>query len=849
MANLCSEANSSFYVSEEKQYAKETKGGTDREKALLRLMQTVAATANDADSLEDAMQEAVCAVCAHTGWPLGHVYRMAAGGEDHLVPTDIWSLPNEEQFDRFRAVTQETTFALGEGLPGQVAQSGRPAWIRDVTDAPDFTRTQVAENLGVKGAFGVPVRHDGKTVAVLEFLSAEEEEPDEQLLGAMDSIGVQLSRVAERERARKALRQSEERYRRFFEGAQEGIVLSTPEGEILDANPAAQRILGYSRDELLEMTSTDLYVDPAEREEGLQEIADKGALRDYEVRVRRKEGTTIICQLSSTPHRGVGDEVDAYQTFIRDVTDRREAEEKLRQSEQKYRRLFEESQEGIMVTAPDGTIRDVNSAICELSGYTSDELLGTNVAEFYDRSGTQRDIIRRLQKEGALHNYELSARRKNGAKIICRVSATAWRDAAGEIEAVQSFVRDITEEKRIQDALRESEKKFRVLAEKSLVGIAMLQDGRYTYVNPALASILGYTPDELEGQSPELVIHPDDWPAVQERLQKRFEDALQEAHYQARMVTKEGEIHYVEVRGSRIQYQGEPTILGTVMDITEQKQTQEELRRLNKTLEERVEERTEELRRLNETLEERVEKRTEQVRELSFRLTMAEQQERRRISHILHDDLQQRLYGIQMKMTRLRHAAQSKETGQLLETADMVETWIGDAIETTRQLSVDLSPPVLEADGLADVLGWLQTQMKEMYGLDVELEAEHPFYLPDEDQRVLLFQVVRELLFNVVKHAGVDHAAVELADESGQVVIRVSDAGRGFDPDALQPDEGEASFGLTAARERLELFGGYLNIESAPGEGTRAVVRAPLEFYRAGEEPSTGASAESQEGG
>jgi len=136
--------------------------------------------------------------------------------------------------------------------------------------------------------------------------------------------------------------------------------------------------------------------------------------------------------------------------------------------------------------------------------------------------------------------------------------------------------------------------------------------------------------------------------------------------------------------------------------------------------------------------------------------------------------------------------------------------------------------------------------MQKMYGLTVEVEAEHAFYLPDEDHRVFLFQAVRELLFNVVKHAGVAHATVVLADEDGQMVIRVEDEGCGFDPDQIASGD-EVRFGVQSIRERLELFGGRLEIDSAPEEGTCATVFAPLTFYQrkdAPPEPSDGPAEE-----
>jgi signal transduction histidine kinase len=128
----------------------------------------------------------------------------------------------------------------------------------------------------------------------------------------------------------------------------------------------------------------------------------------------------------------------------------------------------------------------------------------------------------------------------------------------------------------------------------------------------------------------------------------------------------------------------------------------------------------------------------------------------------------------------------------------------------------------------ADALNWLISQMKQAYGLKVLLTAEHAFRMPDEDMRVLLFQSIRELLFNTVKHAGTDQAAVDLRSQNGQLVIHVGDEGRGFNvAEAAERAEREGRLGLFGIRERLRLFGGRMEVDSTPGSGTRILIHIP----------------------
>ncbi|MEZ4715061.1 MAG: histidine kinase [Caldilineaceae bacterium] len=215
------------------------------------------------------------------------------------------------------------------------------------------------------------------------------------------------------------------------------------------------------------------------------------------------------------------------------------------------------------------------------------------------------------------------------------------------------------------------------------------------------------------------------------------------------------------LNGRRLNYM--PLILLAITDITERKRAEEELQQMA------------------DTLEEQVQQRTEEVRRLVTELTMSEQAERRRISTILHDDLQQRLYGIQYQLASLREDAQGDKQAAMRAATDAITQSVNAAIATTRSLSVDLSPPVLYDEGLAEAVHWLAAQMKQQHGLKVEVQAQTEEQMLSADLRVLLFQIVRELLFNVVKHAGVTEAVVTLARVDGSIRVEVADQGHGFD--------------------------------------------------------------------
>ncbi len=231
------------------------------------------------------------------------------------------------------------------------------------------------------------------------------------------------------------------------------------------------------------------------------------------------------------------------------------------------------------------------------------------------------------------------------------------------------------------------------------------------------------------------------------------------------------------------------------------------------------------LKALNETLEERVRERTTQVRTLASQLISTEQQVRQRISQVLHEDLQQLLFATQVHVQLVKDdlAAGKKKLspGQVDEVKNMIE----EGLRITRRLSIDLSPPVLQSQNFGESLKWLVHHMRELHGLEVKLTMKKVPEPPGDDMHLLLFQMVREALFNVVKHAGINQAELRAFAQGDDLVVQVIDEGAGFDVAAAL--KANSSYGLRHMRERLRLFGGRMDIESSPGQGTTITIAIP----------------------
>jgi signal transduction histidine kinase len=245
----------------------------------------------------------------------------------------------------------------------------------------------------------------------------------------------------------------------------------------------------------------------------------------------------------------------------------------------------------------------------------------------------------------------------------------------------------------------------------------------------------------------------------------------------------------------------------------ESRAAEEDIRRVNRELEQQLAERTRE-----------VQQRVAQIQRMAVEMTCCEQRERTRLAHVLHDELQQLLVAARMNVALLRRGGNDE---QLSRTIGQLDDLLSQAIAESRSLAVELSPPMLYRDGLAQALKWLAQEMAQRHGLTASVQVEADAEPASETLRAFLFQAVRELLFNVAKHAQADRAHVKMAKAGERLLrIEVSDNGVGFEPGNQKA--GAEGFGLASIQQRLHFLGGYLEIDSAPDKGTRMVMLAPL---------------------
>ncbi|HEX3034112.1 MAG TPA: PAS domain S-box protein [Thermodesulfobacteriota bacterium] len=306
----------------------------EQKNALVELLRVTAVASNEASTTEGAMQTALDEVCAYTNWPIGHVYIIdESSGE--LIPANIWHMKNPAQFETFRKITEETHFAPGIGLPGRILVSGKPTWIIDVTKDENFPRVRQAEDIGIRSAFGFPVLVGKEVVAVLEFFSPEIIDPDKQLLTAMSQIGTQIGRVIERKKAEVALRESEARLRRAEDFSLIMVTHVGLDGRWLKVPQTLCNLLGYTEEELLSGYFKDVtHPDDFEADWGQCQRLIRGEMKSFDLEKRyiRKDGGVVWVYLSCSIVTDTDGKPVQFLTYIRDITQRKRAEEELKKA-------------------------------------------------------------------------------------------------------------------------------------------------------------------------------------------------------------------------------------------------------------------------------------------------------------------------------------------------------------------------------------------------------------------------------------------------------------------------------------------------------------------------------------
>lgn len=417
-------------------------------------------------------------------------------------------------------------------------------------------------------------------------------------------------------------------------------------------------------------------------------------------------------------------------------------------------------------------------------------------------------------------DMEFRSIRPDGDVVWHRARGRAERDPRDHAIRVFGLDLDVTALKRAEAAARESrERQLEVaetterLLETAAQGILSVDhQGRILMANTAITQMFGYGPNELIGEPVERLLPGELREAHESHRTAYFETPRARPMgigLELAAQRHDGSRFPVEVSLNHVETAAGDRAIAFVSDITVRKRTEAALR-----------DRTNELERT-----------TARLRELASELTVAEAHAREDLARTLHDGLQQVLFSARLKIDRLL----TRLSGASASDVDLVERSrrdLTEAIDAARSLAVELFPPMLHTEGLAAALEWLAVWMHDKYALVVDLAADPAANPTRRDVRILIFESVRELLFNVAKHAQVDRVSLRVVrGDTGDIRITISDRGAGFDPGAVfdTATVRRTGLGLLSVRERLTLLGGHFEVDSAPGWGTTFTLIAPRE--------------------
>lgn len=607
-------------------------------------------------------------------------------------------------------------------------------------------------------------------------------------------------------------------YRGFFEHAIEGFFQTTADGQYLRANPALARIYGYESPKALMKALTDisvqLYVDNGRREEFARLMKGPGEVIGFESEVYRRDGSVIwISENARVVHDEEGNAI-FYEGTVQDITPRKRAEIDLRTSQKFIERVTQSSPNILYVyDLIEQRYVYANDRIFKILGRTLEELIGMG-PEFLHKFLhpddrwllEERDLELTEAEDGQVFEYEFRLLHCDGEWRWINARETVFtRISDGRPHEVIGTAQDITERKTTVDALLQSEERFRKLVEgaAAIFWERELGGGRFTYMSPQVEKLFGHP---VENWYLPLFwidhVHEQD----RARVERFYQDEASRpsgAHtIEYRLKNSEGRLVWVREFGhvTKSGVGGGLLLQGFMLDITERHLARVEIRRSQ-----------------------------DQLRALSARLQSAREAERTHIAREIHDELGGALTALKMDVSKVLSAYRSgrEEESRMDFIGDRLSgamSLIDRTMECVRRIATELRPPILDELGIVAAIEWQIEEFEKRFGIRCELKNHWSQKLaPNHALSTALFRIFQEMMTNVARHSEATAVVVILSHDTENLMLSVSDNGRG-----ITEGERRNALGLLGMQERAGIFGGRVDIRSAAGKGTVANMRIPL---------------------
>ena len=466
--------------------------------------------------------------------------------------------------------------APGEELPGKVWLSAEPSWIPDLAREAATPRAHLAADVGLHGAVAVPIK-TGSVCGVIELYSVEVQPPDPELLRTLTVIGNEIGRMLEHGRAEAIVREAEARKTAIVDTTLDAVITVDAEGCITEFNPAAERMFGHRRRDVIGKSMPALIIPPslrARHEAGFARHLATGVSRILghrgEFSAMRADGSEFPIELTVTRIPGPA---AVFTAFIRDITERKHAEQELQQSLSLLRSTLESTAEGVLVVSHEGKITSYNKRLAQMWGIPesvfalgSDSLALSYAARKLKQPEPFLAKVRELNADHEAESFDVLE--MLDGRVLERTSRPQ-RVGGRSVGRVWSF-RDVTERRRAEEAVRESEDRFRSLTEAALEGVLIHENGVILDANPSLCRMIGYTLRELVGgKLLDIMVAPESRDIVIEHMRSGAPDT-----YEVVGVRKDGTKILTEVSGRMATYRGRRARVVAVHDITERKQAE-----------------------------------------------------------------------------------------------------------------------------------------------------------------------------------------------------------------------------------------------------------------------------------